>query len=188
VIRTTFQANPSRSSSVIASPEGSTSHHRSPWKADRRKALDQTGADRCRRVSAHNSCVRTALGAICVCLVLGACGGGSSSSQWKDLQTVRVTVAQPGLPPPYGEPKTTSFTTQGQLTRVTTALNAHHITQASSTSTSNGCSGGFTIKIAIVPKSGTPTNLSAYRCAKQTTGDVSGDVTGFLSSIGVRLQ
>jgi hypothetical protein len=145
------------------------------------------GADRRRRVPAHNSRVRMALGAICVCLVLGACGGGSSS-QWKDLQTVRITVAQPGLPPPYGKPKTTSFTTQGQLTRVTAALNAHHITQASSTSTSNGCSGGFTIKIAIVPKSGAPTNLSAYRCAKQTTGDASGDVTGFLSSVGVRLQ
>ncbi len=129
-----------------------------------------------------------ALGAICVCLVLGACGGGSSSSQWKDLQTVRITVAQPGLPPPYGKPKTTSFTTQGQLARVTAALNAHHITQASSTSTSNGCSGGFTIKIVVVPKSGASTNLSAYRCAKQTTGDVSGDVTGFLSSVGVRLQ
>ena len=128
-----------------------------------------------------------ALGAICVGILLGACGGGSSQ-QWKDVQSVRITVAQPGLPPPYGEPKTTTFTTQGQVDRVTKALNDHHIDQASSTSSSNGCAGGYTIKITIVPRSGTPTNLSAYRCAKQTTGEVSGDVTGFLSSVGVRLQ
>jgi hypothetical protein len=128
-----------------------------------------------------------ALGAICVGVLLVACGGGSSQ-QWKDVQTVRITVAQPGLPPPYSDPKITTFTTQRQVDRVTKALNDHHITQASSTSSSNGCAGGYTIRITIVPKSGSPTNLSAYRCAKQTTGDVRGDVTGFLSALDVRLQ
>ncbi len=132
--------------------------------------------------------VRIALGAICVALALAGCGGGGSSSkQWSDLQTVRITVAQPGLPPPYGRPKTTSFTTASEVAHVTTELNAHHIAKATTSSSSNGCAGGFTIAIAIVPKSSSPTRLAAYRCANQTTGDVSGDLVGFLSSVGVKL-
>jgi hypothetical protein len=100
---------------------------------------------------------------------------------------VRITVAQPSLPPPYGEPKTTAFTTPAQVSRVTAALNAHHVVKASSSSTNNGCAGGHTVIITIVPQTGAPTQLSAYRCANQTTGDIDGDLTGFLSSLGISI-
>jgi hypothetical protein len=125
-----------------------------------------------------------ALGFLCAGLALTACGG-SSSSQWKGLRSVRVTVAQPGLPPPYGSPKTTAFTSSGELARVTTLLNAHHIAQAASTSSSTGCAGGFKIEIVIVRAGAATTNLSAYRCANQTSGNVTGDLVGFLQAIGV---
>jgi hypothetical protein len=97
-------------------------------------------------------------------------------------------MAQPGLPPPYGLPKTTAFTSSGELARVTSLLNAHHIAQASSTSSSTGCAGGFQIQIVIVRTSGAPAKLSAYRCANQTSGNVSGDLVGFLKAIGVSVM
>jgi hypothetical protein len=134
--------------------------------------------------------MRTALGVFCLALCVAACGSSSSTSSaeaWKSLRTVRITVAQPSLPPPYGEPKTTAFTTPAQVSRVTAALNAHHIAKAASSSTNNGCAGGHTVIIAIVPLNGAPTQLSAYRCANQTTGNVDGDLTGFLSSLGISI-
>jgi hypothetical protein len=130
-----------------------------------------------------------ALGALCAGLLLAACGGSSSSSGsppgWKDLSSVRVTVAQPGLPPPFGVPKTTSFTTSGQVAHATSLLNTHHIAKASSTTPSSGCAGGFQISIAIVQRGSAPVKLNAYRCANRTSGDVGGDVVGFLKAIGV---
>jgi hypothetical protein len=127
-----------------------------------------------------------ALGVLCAAIVLAACGG-SSSSQWKGLRSVRVTVAQPGLPPPYGMPKTTAFTTSGELARVTSLLNAHHIAQASSTASGAGCAGGFRIQIVIARTGSAPAELSAYQCANQTSGNVSGDLVGFLKAIGVNV-
>jgi hypothetical protein len=131
-----------------------------------------------------------ALGALCAGLVLAACGGSSSSSSgsspgWKDLTSVRVTVAQPGLPPPFGLPKTTSFTTSGQVAHVTSLLNVHHIVKAASTSPSSGCAGGFQIAIVIVPRGSAPVKLNAYRCANHTSGDASGDLVAFLKAIRV---
>jgi hypothetical protein len=136
--------------------------------------------------------VRIALGVLCAGLLIAACGGSSSSSSgatsgWKDLSSVRVTVAQPGLPPPFGLPKTTSFTTSGQVAHVTSLLNSHHIARASSASSNSGCAGGFQIGIVIVPRGAAPVRLSAYECANHTSGDVSGDLVGFLSSIGVKV-
>ena len=129
--------------------------------------------------------LRRAVVAVCAALLIAGCGGVTHSS-WSHLRSVRVTVAQPGLPPPFGAPKTTSFTTPTALANVTRALNAHHIDR-SSQSSSPGCAGGFTVLIVIVPQQSAPVRLTAYRCAGQTTGDVGGDLTGFLSAIDVQL-
>jgi hypothetical protein len=132
------------------------------------------------------------LGALCAGLALAACGGSSSSnsssSDWKNLASVHVTVAQPGLPPPYGAPKTTAFTTPAQVTRVTKLLNANHITQAGGTTSSSGCAGGFQIAVAIVPRSSGPVKLSAYRCGGHTSGNTSGDLVGFLQALGYKIS
>lgn len=129
--------------------------------------------------------MRIAIGAFLVGLVLAGCGG-SSSPEWKDLRTVTLTVAQPGLPPPFSRPKTSAFSTAADVARVTTLLNSHHIAKASNPSANPGCAGGFTIAIVIVRRGSAPVRLSAYRCANQTSGDVSGDLVGFLQAIGVK--
>lgn len=116
-------------------------------------------------------------------LAIAACGG-SSSTTWKGLRSVTVTVSRPGLPPPFGRPHTTVFTSSSDISHVTAALNAHHITKVSPSSP-NGCAGGAQIAITITPEHSSPVNLSAYRCANQTTGNVGGDLPGFLSAIGL---
>jgi hypothetical protein len=129
------------------------------------------------------------LGALAVLIALAACGGSSSSSSsasgWKNLSSVRVTVAQPGLPPPYGRPKTTAFTTAAQVARVTGLLNAHKIAKAAATTPSSGCGGGYQIGLVIVPQGATPVRMNAYRCANTTSGNINGDLVGFLKAIGV---
>jgi hypothetical protein len=132
------------------------------------------------------------LGALCAGLTLAACGSSSSSSSssadWKDLASVHVTVAQPGLPPPYGAPKTTAFTTDAQVAHVTALLNEHHIARAASTTSSSGCAGGFKIAIAIVARASGPVRFSAYRCAGQTTGSVDGNLVAFLQALGYKIS
>jgi hypothetical protein len=140
--------------------------------------------------------MRGALGLVCAALLLAACGSSSTSTSvsssasgsptaWSGLRSVRVTVSQPGLPPPYGKPHTHVFTTPGPLARVTAALNAHHVARLTSPSTNSGCAGGYQIAIAIAGEHAAPVHLNAYRCANTTTGDIGGDLVGFLGSIGV---
>lgn len=120
---------------------------------------------------------------------LAACGsnrGHDHTATWSDLTRVTVDVDQPGVPTPPGTKNTpTTFTTPGQLMTVTKALNANHIAEAAHTTTSSGCSGGIQIEITIVQRHHKPTDLSAYRCAETTTGDIAGNLTGFLKQIGV---
>ena len=117
-------------------------------------------------------------------LVLAGCGG-TSFTGWKNLQSVTVTVARPGLPPPGGLPHTTAFTSQAELARVTAALNALQIRKVSTASSTSGCAGGTQIAITITRAHGAPTHLSAYQCGGKTTGDIGGDLSGFLSEVGV---
>jgi hypothetical protein len=119
-------------------------------------------------------------------LPLAACGGNSqTTSTWHSLRSVRVTVARPGLPPPYGVPKTTTFATPPDVARATSALNNFHIARRVPPSSNSGCAGGTQIEITIVPQQGRTASLNAYRCANQTTGDVAGNLPGFLSALGL---
>ena len=98
--------------------------------------------------------VRTVIAALCAGLVLAACGGSSSTNTWQGLRSVRVTVARPGLPPPYGAPKTVSFTTPTEVARATKLLNAFHITRRPVSNSSQGCGGGSQVVITVVPQQG----------------------------------
>jgi hypothetical protein len=119
-------------------------------------------------------------------LLVAACGSSRhSAADWKNVQSVTVTVSKPGLPPPGGLPHTTTFSSQADLTRVTDALNAHGIDKLTSPSSSGGCAGGAQIAITITEANSPPSHLSAYSCGGKVTGDAGGDVSGFLSAMGI---
>jgi hypothetical protein len=119
-------------------------------------------------------------------LLVASCGSSHNSAvDWKNVQSVTVTVSKPGLPPPGGLPHTTTFTSQADVTRVTDALNAHGIDKLSAPSSGGGCAGGAQIAITITEAGAAPTHLSAYSCGGKVTGDAGGDVSGFLSALGI---
>lgn len=129
-------------------------------------------------------------GAIAVSLVaaflaLFATSAVAATPHWTNLRTVTVTVANGSLPPPYGRPHETRFTTASQLKRVTAALNANKIA-ARRPVPSTGCVGGYEVTIAISRKQGAGVRLSAYRCGAKTFGAIAGNLAGFLAAVGVR--
>jgi hypothetical protein len=141
------------------------------------------------------------LGRIAVVLgcaaAVAACGSSSDNStahsrrqaataDWSDLTRVSVDVDQPSVAPiPGVKNRPTMFTTPAQLKTVTNALNANHIRKATHTTTSNGCAGGIQIEIKITQRHQRRTDLSAYHCGNTVTGDIAGNLTGFLKRIGV---
>ena len=87
-----------------------------------------------------------------------------------------MTVAQPGLPPPYGEPKTKSFTTPSEVARATASLNAFHITRRPVSNSSQGCGGGSQVVITVVIGFG-------YIIPKSCIAGVNDLTIGFAASI-----
>lgn len=105
---------------------------------------------------------------------------------WSGLTRVSVNVDQPSVQTPPGTKHgPTTFTTPAQLTTVTRALNANQIRKAQHTTTSNGCAGGIQIEVKITQRHHRRTALSAYHCGNTVTGDIAGNLTGFLKQIGV---
>ena len=97
-----------------------------------------------------------------------------------------VGAVQPGVyTPPGNRPHPVVFDTPRQLKTVTRALNANHIHALSHATSNNGCAGGTQITIAITQPGRRTTKLGAYRCGTTTTGDVAGNLTGFLTTTGV---
>lgn len=137
-----------------------------------------------RRIAVIVGCA--ALAAAC-----GSSGGHSTTVThvatpvWSGLTRVSVHVDQPSVQTPPGTKiLPTTFTTPAQLTAVTKALNANHIRKAQHTTTSNGCTGGIQIAITVTQPHG-QTDLNAYHCANTVTGNIAGDLMGFLRQIGV---
>jgi hypothetical protein len=133
--------------------------------------------------------MRSAQSIACVTLVLAltACGAASAAVRWRDVRSVRVTVSNGSLPPPYGAPRTTVFRTSRQVSRAEAALNAHHIRRVSGDSSSNdgGCTGGYNAVITIVERDKARVTMSAYRCATTTYGTIGGDLPGFLAALAI---
>jgi hypothetical protein len=129
---------------------------------------------------------RTAAAVLAATAILLTFGGSSSAASWHDLRSVRVSVQTPSLPPPGGKPRIKVFTTTTALKRITHQLNAHHIHQVRDTSSkNNGCAGGTEVAITLTLRSATAEHLHAYRCATTTTGNIGGDLLGFLNAIGL---
>jgi hypothetical protein len=125
-----------------------------------------------------------------------ACGSSSHTTTlnhpdpplWSGLTHVSVDVDQPSVAPIPGVKHTpTTFTTPAQLATVTAALNANQIRKAARTTTNDGCTGGIEIAIKITQHQHRKTKLNAYQCAKTITGDIAGNLTGFLKQIGVSI-
>jgi len=135
------------------------------------------------RVIKSNVVAATIL-AISVSLTFGGCGSSSSQARWGRLRSVSVTVAQPGIPPPGGLPRTTVFATSSEVARAAAALNRHHIDTGGSPDANRGCAGGIEVAIRIVSaRAGTgPISLHAYLCGGHQSG-ATGDVNGFLMEL-----
>jgi hypothetical protein len=118
-------------------------------------------------------------------LAVGGCGSSSSPPQWSQLRSVSVMVAEPGIPPPAGLPRTTIFATSSEVAWVSAALNRHHISRAGTPNANRGCTGGTVVTIKVVSaKVGiAPVSLHAYLCAGHQSGDAAGDVSGFLAEL-----
>jgi hypothetical protein len=107
---------------------------------------------------------------------------------WSGLTRVSVDVDQPSIAPIPGVKNTpTRFTTPAELRTVTKALNANHIRKAGHTTTDYGCTGGIEIAIKITQRHDGRTDLNAYDCAKKITGNIAGNLTGFLKQIDVSI-
>jgi hypothetical protein len=119
-------------------------------------------------------------------LLFAGCGGGDDQARWSGLRSVTIKVETPSIPEPEGSPGPTpkTFAKPGQLRRVTAALNDHDIRQVDEVEGEPGCSGGTEIAISIVEAGGGRTALHAYDCGDEISGDVGGDLTGFLAAVG----
>ena len=122
------------------------------------------------------------LAALCVAALAGAALAGTT--HWSGLRSVAVTVQNGSLPPPYGRAHTKRFQTAAQLRQVTRALNSNKIAQRTAIA-NNGCTGGFTITIAISPRHGKKVRLTGYRCGGHMFGAIAGNVPAFLHAVGV---
>jgi hypothetical protein len=135
--------------------------------------------------------------AVVAVLLLG-CGGAHSSSEevghprWHGLRAVAVSVHIAGVPVSPGpaesgvsRPGIKTFSSQGQLRFVAETMNQHDIRRIDPVKDAPGCTGGTEIRLRITRADDKSVVLSAYRCAGVVSGDIGGDLDGFLASIGI---
>jgi hypothetical protein len=106
----------------------------------------------------------------------------AQATVWSHLRSATVTVQNPSLPPPYGRAHVHRYTTHTAVAKVTNALNANHIAPRHPT-TSGACAGGFDVTLKLVAR--TTQTLTAYECGGHNYGGIAGDVSGFVSALGI---
>lgn len=98
------------------------------------------------------------------------------------LRSATITVQNGSLPPPYGRAHVYRYTTRAAVAKVKRALTANHIAARHPTS-SVGCAGGLSVTLKLVAR--TTQTLTAYECGGHNYGEIAGNVTGFLSAVGI---
>ena len=98
------------------------------------------------------------------------------------LRAATITVQNGSLPPPAGRAHVYRYTTRAAVAKVKRALKANHIAARHPTS-SAGCAGGLSVSLKLVGR--TTRKLSAYECGGHNYGAIAGNVTGFLSAVGI---
>ena len=113
-------------------------------------------------------------------VLLAACGS-STSLDLQNVSSVTVTRQTPGIAPPGNAPDTIRFDTPNRVAEVVRLLKAHQIAKGTTTG-ADECTGGTEVDIDIVAH-GAHTHLSSYACANQTSGNIAGDLRGFLNNL-----
>jgi len=123
---------------------------------------------------------------LCLITVAAIEGCGSTSLNTAGLARVAMSSSQ-ALPPPYGS-KQATLTAASSIATFQQQVASHHIGLAASSTSGGGCTGGIQYTIVLEWGGGKPsTTLSAYDCANQITGNMSGDVAGFLAYVNTQL-
>ncbi len=117
-------------------------------------------------------------------LLVTACGG--SIVDTSGLTRVEISTYQ-ALPPPFGS-KQATLTSPSSLANFQKAIAADHIGVSASTTLGTGCAGGIQYTVVMDTGGETSTTLSEYSCADQLTGNMTGDVSGFLTYLDGQLS
>jgi hypothetical protein len=124
--------------------------------------------------------------AIVVSTSISACGSGPVSTALGRASSGTVTVRTDFSPP--NNRRTTSFTTRPEVAELRAALVRYHIRIASSQQgkMDGDCSGGvnLTLSVKLAGRTGRLAGQS-YLCADQQQGTLVGNVSGFISDLGV---
>jgi hypothetical protein len=118
-----------------------------------------------------------------LCLVaaatIAACGSPVDTS---NLTQVQMSSSQ-ALPPPYGSAQAV-LTSATSLATFRKAISSNGISLSATTTSSDGCAGGTQYTIVLVRSGGKgSTTLNAYACGGQITGNMAGNVSGFLDYV-----
>ena len=117
------------------------------------------------------------------CLVAAATIAGCGSPvDTSNLTQVQMSSSQ-ALPPPYGSAQAV-LTSATSLATFRKAMSSDGIGLSGTTTSSDGCAGGTEYTIVLVRSGGKgSTTLNAYDCGGQITGNMTGNVAGFLDYV-----
>jgi hypothetical protein len=103
-----------------------------------------------------------------------------------DLTRVQMSSYQ-ALPPPYGSAQGV-LTSSAALAGFRKAVASDHIGLTTPATSNSGCTGGVQYTVVLEMSGGKPTTtLNAYNCGGQITGNITGDVPGFLAYVSTLL-
>jgi hypothetical protein len=125
------------------------------------------------------------LGLLAAALV-AACGPYGNPLDTSDLTRVQMSSYQ-ALPPPYGSAQGV-LTSYAALAGFRKVVASDHIGLTTPATSNSGCTGGVQYTVVLEMSGGKPTTtLNAYNCGGQITGNITGDVPGFIAYVSTLL-